>query len=88
MGRAAVTCKLCGQEMCDRCTEMFHASVTHWRPTLYGGTYNREHVMHNGRYCPDCSVKVVRQLRLLGLIESVDKRTGAVMDGRYGQEES
>jgi hypothetical protein len=69
-------CSRCKREICDYCAEVFHAAVEHYKPVsatpegFCGFTINRVYEKFNGRYCTECSTKVIKMLRLFGLIAS------------------
>jgi len=78
-------CDLCKREVCDRCADMIHAMVERYSPSISGGAWcsnflDRLHTKHNGTYCTECAVKVVKALRELRLVESNPPSSGAVLD--------
>lgn len=84
-----VVCLLCHKEGCDDCCETFHTEISRHRSSLFEGqrggparSYSSFRVgfKHNGKYCTQCSVEVVKALRALHLIESVAEWNGAVGD--------
>ncbi len=84
-----IVCLLCQKHGCDDCCETFSVHVNRHRSNLFEGyregstrSYSTLQVgfKHNGRYCVQCAVDVVKALRALRLIESVADGNGAVLD--------
>lgn len=66
-----VTCGICKRICCDGCTEMLHLHLDRWTPGVFGSmrswSQNRISTKLNARFCPDCSVSIIKLLRQCGL---------------------